>query len=251
MATTVTRNIIRIDEDKCNGCGLCVNACHEGALQLVDGKAKLLREDYCDGLGACIGECPQWALVVEQREAPVFDEAAVEAHLQQSREPAPAVCPSVAGMFSAPCGCPSTQARKLEGAAPTGPTVAQPSALRNWPTQLALVPVQAGYLQGADLLLSADCAAFAYGAFHQDLLPGKVLLQACPKLDDADFYRQKLAAIFAANDLHSLTIARMEVPCCGGLVAIVRDALAASGKDLPVQVVTLGINGDILTTETL
>ena len=243
---TMTRKIIRIDEDKCNGCGKCVSACHEGALQLVNGKARLVREDFCDGLGACIGECPTGALVIEERPAAAFDEAAVAARLA---EPAPAACPGMAA-FAAACGCPSSQPRTLTpGGAGEGPP--QASALRNWPTQLTLVPIPAPYLQGAHLLISADCVPFAYGAFHRDLLPGRVVLQACPKLDDATFYRDKLTAIFKANDIASVLVTRMEVPCCGGLTATVRDALAASGKQVPGEVVTIGIAGDVLDRQPL
>jgi NAD-dependent dihydropyrimidine dehydrogenase PreA subunit len=244
---TITRKIIRIDEDKCNGCGQCVTACHEGALQLIDGKARLVREDFCDGLGACIGECPTGALVIEEREAVAFDEAAVEA--SQPPQVTPAACPGIAA-FSMPCGCPSAQAKTLAPQTAAGGP-GQPSALRNWPTQLTLVPIQAPYLQDAHLLLSADCVPFAYGAFHRDLLPGKVVLQACPKLDDAAFYRDKLTAIFEANDIASITVTRMEVPCCGGLTAIVRDALAASGKRIPCEVITIGIGGDVLDRQTI
>lgn len=244
---TITRKIIKIDEDKCNGCGQCVSACHEGALQLINGKARLVREDFCDGLGACIGECPTGALVMEEREAAAFDESAV----QTAHKPpiAPSACPGVAA-FTTPCSCPSSQPQSLTPrTAVEGP--AQLSALRNWPTQLMLVPIQAPYLQDAHLLISADCVPFAYGAFHRDLLAGRVVLQACPKLDDAAFYRDKLTAIFQANDIASVTVTRMEVPCCGGLVAIVRDALAASGKRVPCEVLTIGIGGDILDRQSI
>ena len=277
MTSTVTRKVIRIDEAKCNGCGECITACREGALQLVDGKATLVKDDFCDGLGACIGECPRGALTFEEREAAPFDEAAVEQHLaaigraavgQVTRpdaveRPAGGGCPSAqaraltpASKQGAACGCPSAHARTL--AATPGPTglpglqdgaeggSGVRSALANWPTQLMLVPLQAAYLQGADLLISADCVPFAYAGFHQDLLPGKVVLQACPKLDDVDFYREKLTAMFAHNDLQSVTVARMEVPCCGGLVAAVRHALDASGKDIPLEVVTVGVEGEVL-----
>lgn len=239
MATTMKRQIIRIDEEKCNGCGQCVSACHEGALQLVEGKAKLVRDDYCDGLGACIGDCPQGALSFEEREAPAFDAAAVEAAQRAHAAPAPFACPSA-------------RARELTPAAASADDAqAVPSALRNWPTQLTLAPVQSPTYRDADLLVCADCVPFAYGGFHQDLLPGKVVMQACPKLDDVAFYREKLTAILAGNDIRSLTVARMEVPCCGGLVAVVRDAVAASGKDLPVEVLVAGIGGEILQRQSL
>lgn len=265
MTTTVKRNIVVIDEDKCNGCGLCIGACHEGALQLVDGKARLVRDDYCDGLGACLGECPQGAITVEEREVAPFDEAAVAEHLGTQAQPPPAACPSVQAILGAlgakaagggcpPAqartvggGCPSAQARTVGGPATAAANDAAPeSALRNWPTQLSLVPIQAPYLAGADLLISADCVPFAYAAFHQDLLPGKVVLQACPKLDDVAAYRAKLTALFAANDIRSVTVARMEVPCCGGLTSVVRGALEEAGSRAPLTVITIGIDGDVL-----
>lgn len=258
MSTLVTRKIIKIDEDKCDGCGLCVDACHEGAIQLVNGKAKLVRDDYCDGLGDCLGECPRGAISFEVREAAPYDEAAVQEHLAQHGKPAPAACPSVQGMLDAisgkdklPCGCPSAQARKLERAPAVRLSQSAPSALTNWPTQLALVPPNAPYLREADLLISADCVPFAYGGFHSDLVPGRVVLQACPKLDDTGPYVQKLAAIFQQNDIRSITLARMEVPCCGGLVNVVRAALALAGKQLPVEVVTLGVDGEVRGRQTV
>jgi len=227
MAKT-TRQMIKIDESKCNGCGLCVEACHEGALQLIGGKARLVREDYCDGLGACIGECPQGAISFETREAEAFVEPG----------PAPALsCPS----------CPSIQPQAIAAPCTTAPCSEHPqSALRNWPTQLKLAPPQAAYFHGADLLITADCVPFAFAGFHQELLAGKVVLQACPKLDDAEFYVDKLTTIFSQNHIRSLTVARMEVPCCGGLLAIVGRALEASGRDIPVEVVVIGISGDVL-----
>ncbi len=258
MATMTPRSIVHIDRDKCTGCGLCVSACHEGALQLVDGKAQLVRDDYCDGLGACIGECPHDAIRIEVREAAPFDAALVAAHAA-SAAPVPPVpaCPSAqapgtavaGGGTPALSGCPSARQRILQPPAtdPTAPPSA--SSLSNWPTQLKLVPVQAAVFQGADLLLSADCVPFAYAAFHADLLAGRVVLQACPKLDDAAFYRDKLTALLAANDIRSVTVARMEVPCCGGLTAIVCEALAASGKTVPLEVVTIGIEGTVLSRQ--
>lgn len=262
---TMRRSIVKIDEEKCDGCGLCVSACHEGALQIIDGKAKLVRDDYCDGLGACLGECPQGAILIEEREAAAFDEAAVEQHLKQTTEPkVHGGCPSAQARIiernpapaqASPCGCPSAQARSIDrpAACPSvaSETVDYESALQNWPTQLMLAPPQAQYLQGADLLISADCVPFAYAGFHSDLLPGKVVVQACPKLDDTDFYTQKLAAMFAANDINTITVARMEVPCCGGLVAVVKSALRASGKDIPVEIITVGIAGEVLERQSL
>jgi len=258
MSTLVTRKIIKIDEDKCDGCGLCVDACHEGAIQLVNGKAKLVRDDYCDGLGDCLGECPQGAISFEVREAAPYDEDAVQEHLARRDKSAPAACPSVRAMLDAiggkdklPCGCPSTQARKLERDPVAQTAGSAPSALTNWPTQLALVPPNAPYLREADLLISADCVPFAYGGFHNDLVPGRVVLQACPKLDETGPYVQKLAAIFQHNDIQSITLARMEVPCCGGLVNVVRSALALAGKQIPVEVVTLGVDGAVRGRQTV
>jgi Pyruvate/2-oxoacid:ferredoxin oxidoreductase delta subunit len=236
------RNIVVIDEDKCDGCGLCVSACAEGAIQLVDGKAKLVSDTYCDGLGACLGECPQDAITIEQREAVDFDEQAAKEHIARMQKTADQ-------QIKKACGCPganaktidrSTQNRKL----PSGESV--PSALTNWPVQIHLVPANAPYLKGADLLISADCAPFAFADFHTKLLPGKILLIGCPKLDDANVYVEKLGQIFAHSGVKSITIIRMEVPCCGGLTQIIKQALAISGANIPVTEVTVGISGDII-----
>jgi ferredoxin len=238
------RNIVVIDKDKCNGCGLCVSACAEGAIQLVDGKAKLVSDTCCDGLGACLGECPQDAITIEQREAVAFDEQATKEHIAQMQKTKQAD-----QQIDKACGCPganaktidrSTQNRKL----PSGESV--PSALTNWPVQINLVPVNAPYLKGADLLISADCAPFAFADFHTKLLPGKILLIGCPKLDDANVYVEKLGQIFAKSGINSVTIVRMEVPCCGGLTQIITQALAISGANIPVAEVTIGISGDII-----
>jgi Pyruvate/2-oxoacid:ferredoxin oxidoreductase delta subunit len=243
------RHIITIDEEKCNGCGQCVDACAEGAIQLVNGKAKLVRDDYCDGLGACLGECPQGAISMEEREAPAFDPAAVSAHLGHT--PAKAAAPSVPPHGPHPgSGCPGMamldfgKASKRTAPGTPGKT-ATPSELRQWPIQLHLVPPTAPYWRNADLLLAADCTAFALGGFHGELLAGRRLIIACPKLDDTAGYVEKLTTILAENEIHSLTVARMEVPCCGGLVRIAQLALAASGRDIPFEVVTVGIQGDI------
>jgi Pyruvate/2-oxoacid:ferredoxin oxidoreductase delta subunit len=238
------RNIVVIDEDKCNGCGLCVSACAEGAIQLVDGKAKLVSDTYCDGLGACLGECPQDAITIEQREAVAFDEEAAKEHMasmQETKQPL--------GQTEKACGCPGANARMIDRSTqnhkrPTGESV--PSALTNWPVQINLVPVNAPYLQGAELLISADCAPFAFADFHTKLLPGKVLLIGCPKLDDANVYVEKLGQIFANSGVKSITIVRMEVPCCGGLTQIIKQALAISGTKIPVTEVTVGISGEII-----
>lgn len=212
------RKIIKINEEKCNGCGLCAEACHEGAIGMVDGKAKLLRDDYCDGLGDCLPACPTGAITFEEREAADYDEAAVEAH----------------------------KARRA--AAKTVKTdredVPAESALVNWPVQIKLAPIQAPYFEDADLLIAADCSAYAYGNFHGDFIDGKITLMGCPKLDMVD-YSEKLTELFARNAIRSITLTHMEVPCCGGLEYAVKQAVAASGKDIPLKVVTIGINGDL------
>ncbi len=242
------RDIVRIDEDKCNGCGLCVPACAEGAIRIIDGKARLLADNLCDGLGACLGHCPQDAIIVEKRPAVAFDEAAVHVHLQDA-PPANHGCPSLQVRGAAPAGgsgCPSTRVQQLErpvavAAATVGP---RSSELRQWPVQMHLVPPTAPFLKGADLLLAADCVAFAHADFHRDLLGGKALLIGCPKLDDGQAYLVKLTAILQANDIRSLTVAHMEVPCCSGLIVLARQALAASGKEVPLRTVRVTIGGE-------
>ncbi len=246
---TVTRKIVKIDEDKCNGCGECIPNCAEGAIQIIDGKAKLLGENLCDGLGACLGTCPMDAITVEERTAEEFDEAAVEKHLGQTTcdcghgEAAPATPP--AG------GCPGAQLMML-GKKPTASPAAQtgdrPSQLGQWPVQLALVPPAGDIWTDADVLIAADCVPFAMADFHEKLLTGKTLAIACPKLDDIEPYITKLTAIFANNSIKSITVAHMEVPCCGGIVYAVQQAIEASGRtDIPVRDVTIGIGGEILT----
>ncbi|MBR4888549.1 MAG: 4Fe-4S binding protein [Clostridia bacterium] len=228
------RTIIKIDEDKCNGCGACAAACHEGAIGMVNGKAKLLREDYCDGLGDCLPACPTGAITFEQREAPAYNEAAVLAAKQQKAAPSP-------------CGCPGSRAatyqRESDCACSTAPAASQ---LRQWPVQIKLVPVRAPYFEGADLLIAADCTAYAYGNFHADFIRGRITLIGCPKLDAGD-YAEKLSQIFAQNDIRSITLTRMQVPCCGGLENAVRRALFASGKEIPCRVVTIASDGRILS----
>jgi len=237
MATKTLRKIVQIDEEKCNGCGLCVPSCEEGAIQIIDGKAKLVAENLCDGLGNCLGECPQDAITIEEREAEEFDEVAVEEHLQD--QGAPAASPCSGG------GCPGAAAMNL-GAPATAeapkPGAAQPSQLRNWPVQLTLVPVHAPWLERADLLISADCVPYALGSFHSDLLAGKQVITACPKLDDVQPYLEKLTAIFETHDIKRVTVARMEVPCCGGLTAIVREALEQSGSDAIYEELVVNIS---------
>ena len=225
------RKIITIDKDKCNGCGLCVRACHEGAIGMKEGKASLLREDYCDGLGDCLPACPMNAISFETREAPAYDEAAVMAAKKAKEAPLP-------------CGCPGTNARRLERKAPVE-TVKQESQLQQWPVQIKLVPVTAPYFDGANLLIAADCTAYAYANFHGDFIRNRITLIGCPKLDTGD-YAEKLTAIIQNNQIKSVTIVRMEVPCCGGLEQATKRAIQASGKFLPWQVVTISTDGRIL-----
>jgi ferredoxin len=248
------REIVRIDEDKCDGCGLCVPACAEGAIQIIDGKAKLLADNLCDGLGACLGHCPQDAIIIEKRAADEFDEEAVDHHLKEigrpplPHHPAPAAQASPAHAHGGG-GCPSARLMNFAPKAPAGAAAdeagARPSELRQWPVQMHLVPPTAPFLQGADLLLAADCAAFAYADFHKDLLKGKALLIGCPKLDDGQAYLQKLTAMLRQNEIKRLTVLHMEVPCCTGLVMIARQAVAESGKDVPLETIRVGIQGEI------
>jgi NAD-dependent dihydropyrimidine dehydrogenase PreA subunit len=248
------REMVVIDEDKCDGCGLCVPSCAEGAIQIIDGKAKLLSDNLCDGLGACLGECPQGAITIEKREADAYDETAVEKRLKeigrdtkahQAPSQATGGCPST--QVKTFGGCPSAQVKSIDPVScNTGEVGGQrPSELRQWPVQLHLVPPTAPFLQGADLLLAADCVPFAYADFHKDLLKGKALLIACPKLDDGQAYINKLSQMFANGGIKSLTIVIMEVPCCSGLTSIVRQALTLSGVDIPLEIVTVGIAGGI------
>jgi NAD-dependent dihydropyrimidine dehydrogenase PreA subunit len=248
------RNIITIDEKTCTGCGLCVSACHEGALQLVDGKARLISDSYCDGLGACLPKCPVDAIKIEEREAAPFDEAAVAAKMKQPPQAAPppaAPQPHPPALPKLACGCPGTMAKKLnrpaacETAAPAAATGSAPSELRQWPVQIQLVPINAPYFDQAKLLVAADCTAYAYAGFHEKFMKGRITLIGCPKLDEAD-YSEKLGAIFANNDIKSVTVLRMEVPCCGGLVHAVQEALAASGKTIPWRVVTITTEGELV-----
>ncbi|MBQ9996458.1 MAG: 4Fe-4S binding protein [Clostridia bacterium] len=234
------RKIIKIDEEKCNGCGACAAACHEGAIEMINGKAKLIREDYCDGLGDCLPACPTDAISFEEREAPAYNEEAV----RQSKMKKHGV--------KLPCGCPGTQSKSIKREVPTmaapapiGRPAAVTSQLQQWPCQIKLVPVNAPYFDNANLLIAADCTAYAYGNFHNDFIRNHITLIGCPKLDEGD-YAEKLAAIIANNNIKSVKIVRMEVPCCGGIENAVKRALQASGKFIPWQVITISTDGKIL-----
>ncbi|UCF77942.1 MAG: 4Fe-4S binding protein [Candidatus Eiseniibacteriota bacterium] len=271
------RKIIKIDEEKCNGCGLCVPSCAEGAIQIVDGKARLVSETFCDGLGACLGECPEGALEIVEREADEFDEEAVKAHLASAGAASAATTgPSSAKHAAAhdgaaapggdsstalgsthgvhahgsPRGCPGSRMmhfnsseKGVEEAPASAPSRA--SELRGWPVQLMLLPVNAPHFRGADLLVAADCTPFAYAGFHEDLLREKTLLVGCPKLDDVAHYKEKLTDIFRSSDVKSVTVAVMEVPCCSGLLSAVRQAIEASGKPIPMSTAVIGVRGEL------
>jgi Pyruvate/2-oxoacid:ferredoxin oxidoreductase delta subunit len=267
------RKVVQIDEAKCDGCGECITSCAEGAIALVGGKARLVSDVYCDGLGACLGECPQDAITVVERDAAAFDEGAVNVHLQRlGRAPishAPAVARSGAPLPAAHAhpvhdhpaqahggGCPGSAAREIprpslsvlkDGPGPALPQAPRQggSTLTQWPVQLKLVPPTAPWLAGADLLLAADCVPFAYADFHADFLAGKKLLVGCPKLDDNQAYAAKLAEMFSRNDVRSVTVVRMEVPCCGGISWAAREGLAKSGKQVPLRDVVIGVDGGV------
>ena len=269
------RQIIRIDEEKCNGCGLCAQACHESAIAMVDGKARLIRDDYCDGMGDCLPQCPTGAISFEEREAAAYDKEAVEANMKKKKLEEEKNAAQVEQEAVHPMGgCPGAASRQIRrtaaaaasqngsgnfrngsaasqsgsGAFRTGFAASQEapvSQLENWPVQIKLAPIQAPYFDGAKLLIAADCTAYTYAAFHQDFIRGRVALIGCPKLDGID-YSEKLAQIIRNNDIKSVTIVRMEVPCCGGLELAAKKALQESGKFIPWQVTTISIDGKIL-----
>ena len=226
------RRIIEIDDSKCNGCGACAAACHEGAIAMVNGKAKLMRDDYCDGLGDCLPACPTGAITFVEREAAAYDEAAVLASKAQKEK-------------EMPCGCPGSAAKAIQRQDSPSVSVYQQSQLRQWPVQIKLAPVNAPWFDGAKLLVAADCTAYAYANFHQDFIKGHITLVGCPKLDAVD-YAVKLAEILRSNDIHSITVVRMEVPCCGGIEYAVKRAMQDSGKCIPWDVVTISTDGHIV-----
>jgi len=240
----VKRKIIKIDEDLCNGCGQCVLACAEGAIQIIDGKAKVVSDNLCDGLGACIGDCPEGALEIIERDAEEYDEVAVEKHLalEDAQKPAPAMA----------CGCPSTHiqtftpASSCESANIPASIEDARSALTHWPVQIRLVPAHAPFLKGADLLVLADCCAVAYPRLHNDMLNGKVVMMGCPKFDDTDAYVDKFADIFKTADIKSVTVVIMEVPCCSGLPMIIKKGMGAAGKKIAVKEMVISTRGEIL-----
>ena len=236
------RKIIRIDKDKCNGCGVCADACHEGAIDIINGKAELVREHFCDGLGDCLPQCPTGAISFEEREAPAYDEEAVKEAQEKIF--------TKNQTMSAYSGCPGTkimQIQRTETSEPVEPslTADSMSKLQNWPVQIKLAPVNAPYFNGAKLLIAADCTAYAYASFHQDFIRNKVTLIGCPKLDQVD-YSEKLTEIIQNNNIQSVTIVRMEVPCCGGLEMAAKKALQNSGKFIPWQIITISIDGKIM-----
>ena len=246
------RKIVTIDQDKCDGCGLCIPSCAEGAIKMINGKAVLSADNLCDGLGACLGECPRDAIKIEEREADEFDETAVEKHLAALGKPAPvhqhAPQTPAAAHHHGSGGCPGSRAMSFDRPRETTPAAAtggRQSQLGQWPVQLSLVSTTAPYFQGADLLITADCVPVAYAGYHEDFLKGKAVVMGCPKLDDNNFYQQKLTELFSKSDVKSITVLKMEVPCCGGIAVAARQALAASGKEIPYKEVTIGIKGDI------
>jgi len=250
----VMRNIVHIDEEKCDGCGLCVTACAEGAIEIIDGKAKLVSEIYCDGLGACLGTCPQGAITVEPQEAAEFDEKATEAYLakkatEEKKQPTACQMPVSGGGG----GCPGAMARSFEKeAAPVGGSeTGRESQLGQWPVQMKLVGPDAPYFKGADLLWAADCVPFAMADFHERFLAGKAIAVGCPKLDDRQLYIEKLAEIIKRGKPRSLTVVHMEVPCCFGMTHIAKEAISRSGKSLDFKDVTIDLRGNVIKTEVI
>ena len=251
----MVRRIVEIDQKKCNGCGLCASACHEGAIGMVDGKATLLKDDYCDGLGDCLPACPTGAISFVEREAAAYDEAAVQVHMAARKAKEVLEANAAASHSDRPAfgGCPGSMSRFLkrpeadtaESAVFSTPETIPVSTLSNWPVQIKLAPIHAPYFDGAKLLIAADCTAYAYSRFHQDFIRDKITLIGCPKLDSID-YSEKLTEIIRNNDIKSVTVVRMEVPCCGGIEHAVKNALQASGKFIPWQVTTISIDGKIL-----
>ncbi|UCD08504.1 MAG: 4Fe-4S binding protein [Dehalococcoidales bacterium] len=241
MTVKVNRSIVKIDEDKCNGCGLCVPSCAEGALQIIDGKAKLISEIYCDGLGACLGECPQGAITIEERTAEEYDEEATKVHIEEMKQEEELAC-----------GCASANVAQFvetdNKEIPADEVLPRISQLGHWPVQLTLVPPNAPFFQDANLVIASDCVPFAYPGFHHDFLKDRALVVACPKLDDFQAHLAKLTSILKQSSIKSLKVIHMEVPCCSGLVHMAKQAIQQSGKDIPMEEVTIGIKGEILAT---
>jgi len=241
MAVKIIRKIVRIDEEKCDGCGACVPACADGALKIINGKAKLISEKYCDGIGDCLGECPRGAITIEEKAADEFDEEAIKLHLEKDKH-------TTQGL---PCSCLSTTVTQFErcesAESPPIEAVNQQSMLSHWPIKLTLVPSIAPFLQGTDVVLAADCVPFTYAGFHQDFLKDRSLLIACPKLDDFQAHLSKLTDIISHSSVKSLTVVLMEIPCCSGLTLMAKHAIQSSGRDIPLKEVTIGINGNLKT----
>ena len=237
----VVRKIIKIDEEKCNGCGECVPACHEGAIRIIDGKAKIVSDVYCDGLGDCLGHCPEDAITIEEREAEDYDEEAVKRHLADTK--APEKVPHL------PCGCPGTAAQAFAKSEPCASMGEAPSRLGHWPVQLSLLAPHMPFLKNADLVIAADCTAYACGAFHEKFLPGKALAITCPKFNDQAFDIARLAAIFREAQPKSVSLVIMQVPCCQGLIATAKKAMELSGIDTPINVTIVSLHGEILKKE--
>jgi ferredoxin len=257
-AIRIKRKIVKIDEDKCDGCGLCIMSCAEGALQIINGKARLVSDKYCDSLGACLSECPQDAISIEERQAERYDEEAVKRHLAEMPAPGPGQacgCPSgVLKHFekedALPCGCPSSTVSQFKTTSKVSgdvQTSSLPSELTHWPIQLTLVPAKAPFLKGADVLLAADCTAFAYGGFHSNFLRDHALLIACPKLDNYEAHLAKLTEILRQSDVRSLTVLRMEVPCCAGLTRMAMQAMLSSDKAIPFKESIISTRGEIIS----